>query len=124
MGRVISVPPHLQWLDDAARGMYETMHRYSEADGGTPNVPWGWDWSGTEHAPGRRPWEFASRITTAFGFYAVLALAGQPAERLAAVVTWARGAAAERGEPPHDRVSLRPFSALADEAERLAGGAS
>ena len=118
------MPPGLQWLDDAARALYETMHRYSHADGGVPNVPWGWDWSATDHAPGRVPWEHVARIGTAFGFYAVLGLAGQPAERLAAVVTWARAVAAERGEPEDDLVSTRAFSALAEEAERLAGGAS
>lgn len=90
-----AVPPGLQWLDDAARALYETMHRYSHADGGVPNVPWGWDWSGTDHAPGRRPWEHV-----------------------------ARSAAAERGEPEDDLVSTRPLSALAEEAARLAGGAS
>lgn len=111
----IVLPEHLRWLDDAARAAYETAHRFSAANAGSPDVAWGWDWAAGQ----ARPW--GTLAPSGLCFYAFLALqhVSPTEDQLAAVVAWAH--AAKETLPPHLRENdmHRPFSALAEEVERL-----
>lgn len=124
----LTIPESLRWLDDAARAVYEAAHRFSEGNGHTPNVPWGYCFpsEGKQGAP--RSWQQVLAVYPAWCFHAAMALplCKPPPSRAREVATWARGESLRRGEEQAergDRFGVHALVALAEEAERIERGA-
>lgn len=122
----LDIPGHLQWLDDAARAVYEAAHRFADGNGHNPDIPWGH--RGSEEGPygSPRSWEQVRAVYPGWCFHAAMALAlcKPTREQAIDVSVWAWEQARASGVEPaarHQRFGIHAFTALAEEADlRLA----
>jgi hypothetical protein len=120
----IALPTSLQWLDDAARTIYEASHRFAEGNGYTPQHSVGHRYANEGRQGSPRSWEQVLAVYPGWCFHAAIALplCKPTRDQAINVVVWAWEQARGRGEEHADRrrrFGVHAFIAPAEEAERI-----